>query len=286
MPTFYRIDDRRCSVAECWRFSPSLAVFLGFLVKTRWFHQQMTRDVIAVRLDGITRVPLQDFPKEVQKVLRQRLREMESEGFLVAFADEFPRLTDEAGYRITSVSPDATVVAGAQYAKKGPLVRSNVVLHTELSDGRIITTSDAARRFDPTPGVHVAWLPRGVALKRAVSVHAQRVARQQVAPVPISEERLDAFLIHLNHLGIDHQLRRGLLVPLNDDERDQVAKKGAAATPAKVVRPRPAIWFVLIMAVVAAHSYFSGTLGWMRSMVFWSALTGAILTVRKPRWGQ
>jgi hypothetical protein len=228
---FYTVDSSRRTYGELWRIhAPNLIRFLIAALKKVLGVPQ--RHSFAIRRPAVLTIhATADVPRPVRQQLAPAIRACEDLGLALQFYASIDALTGgrAKAYLAALLDVDrqswATVmtvlIRGAHSDRVQP---SKFNCFSLLPDRTYVVTTDHVWKLTPHPGDWVEYLV-GEPPEVIVAAHRLRLRKLDGKPVSVGEEALAEAILLREQRHVDHQIERGVYVPLTGEELEGILRK-------------------------------------------------------------
>jgi hypothetical protein len=228
MALLYRIDSSRRTFAEHWRIQwPRVDGFL--IVACCKLLGMPGRCTFGIRRPEELHIhDPSDVPRAVRERLADPVEACEDLGMAFQFYASVDALVGSAVKGYTAAMLDAEgrfwATAIAVVVRRGNNERVQQVrfsCFSRLRDGRYAVTSDHVWRMTPHPGDLPEFLD-GALPDAVVAAHSRRIDEPALGPVEVREDELAGVILDREQRHVDHQVERGVYVPMTQDEIDRI----------------------------------------------------------------
>jgi hypothetical protein len=236
----YKVDGRRRSFIEHWRIQwPRLDRFLvAALCKLLGVQRRCTFGVRRPERLDLHRAP--EVPEAARGRLANAVRACEGLGLAFQF---YASVDAVVGARVKAYTAALLHVDGLFWAtaiaarvRRGGNERARPATFncfSLLPDGRYVVTSDHRWKLMPHPGDLPEYLP-GAPPAVVVARHRSRID-PALRPVAVREDELAGVILGREQRHVDHQVERGVYVPMTGEEIERITGKwcGPGQAPAE-----------------------------------------------------
>ena len=237
-PTYYRVNASKATYVECWRATRSLFEFvLIFFVKTLRLSFVAT---YAVTNEGFRRLEWNELLEDVRESLQPIRSELEAIGFRYCFCHCHPTVGTLRSATMTMLSSDnnSWVSVLCERHQSGTYVHKVVAtsVRSALSNGTFLLTCNIQ---EPYPAEFLCERRTRYSAARLAGRHQERIAAASPAyPISLPDDfAVEQRVQDLEQRIFQHNLVRGILIPLTDAEFERYKAEGQSIE----TTPTPAI---------------------------------------------
>jgi hypothetical protein len=219
--TFYKIDSRRLTLGECWGLSPNPFAFLLVAV-LKLLRVRLFGSWALPRAESLTLLRPEQVPDAVHEQWRGAIEVCRSHGLDVQFYYTLPTLGSTwKCYEAALLGPDGrtlAVLALVRTRRRGSTAEElALACVSRLPGGRLLITTDARRRLHTPPENVIEHMP-GYSAFEVLERHRERFAEHERDMAAFEPAKLEAFLVAMSNRALDFHARRGVYVPMTEEE--------------------------------------------------------------------
>jgi hypothetical protein len=223
---YYKVDSTKRTYAEYWRLAPSLSGFL-YAALHKLLRAQLPHTFGIRRPEALNRHIESDLPSPARERLAPVIAKCEELHLTFQFYSSVDAMI---GSRLMAYSAAMLHLDGSTWATAITVLGRNKArpatfcCFSLLYDGRYVVTSDHAWKLNPHPGDIVEYLVG--AQPEAISTrHSERITEPGHRPICIRPEELTRTILTREQRHVDHQVERGVYVPMTDAEVARITRK-------------------------------------------------------------
>jgi hypothetical protein len=219
--TCYKVDSRRLTYAEYWRFSPNPLVFL-LAAGVKLLGVSVDLGFGFVCPLQLTRLPPEALSPHAAAALGPSVAEWQNQRMHREFYYTVAVVGNQESCAAVFLSEDGLVLAGAMYVRTtvGGGQTDEQTANSCLSkfrDGRFVGTTTAKMELNAPPQFDKARLP-GRGIPDILAHHRDRLGQIAEAPIRFESSQVEHLVRELNEIEVAYYRSRGLLFPMTPDE--------------------------------------------------------------------
>jgi hypothetical protein len=219
---YYKVDSRRLTLGEYWRFSKKRVLVFLVLCLKKLFGSAVDFKHGVVRITSLTRLESAQIPKDVQDALAPSIERCAKLQADFQFLYTVPSLAATEGYAAAFLYDNGKIIPQVLFARSlrrgSTKVRNTFACITRLSDGRLLSTVDQAQQWNAPSWSMVEYMP-GAGVEAVFERHCERVKNLSgVKAMETAPDQLEKVIVEYSQRTADDKIQKGVYVPMTSDE--------------------------------------------------------------------